>query len=377
MTTNLTRPIRLIHPPRIEFGSGTVPITGRWVREQGFTRALVVADAFNARRVDQLELDGTVTVFGDVKPEPDVPNLQALLAVAETADAQVMVGFGGGSSMDLAKVAAVLAGSGQSIAEVAGVGKVTGKRAALVQVPTTSGTGSEAGTRALITDPRTRNKLAVESIHLLADLAVVDPDLTLSVPPALTAATGVDALANCVETFTNRRAHPTIDLYALEGIRLAGRWLPRAIADGADREARAGLSLAALYGGFCLGPVNTTAGHAIAYPLQTRHQVAHGAAVALIFPHALAFNAPAVPERTAAVLVALGLPAASEPQRAFDAAHQWCAGLGCKMRLSAFGIPEDDLPQMADEAHAIRRLLDNNPREVGRDDILAMYRAAL
>ena len=90
MTTNLTRPISLIHPPRIEFGSGIAPITGRWVREKGFTRALVVADAFNARRVDQLGLDGTVTVFGDVKPEPDVPNLQALLACAEAADAQVV-----------------------------------------------------------------------------------------------------------------------------------------------------------------------------------------------------------------------------------------------------------------------------------------------
>jgi alcohol dehydrogenase class IV len=377
MTTNLTRPISLIHPPRIEFGSGIVPVTGRWVREQGFTRALVVAAGVNASRVDQLGLDGTVTVFAEVKPEPDVPNLQALLAVAEAADAQVVVGFGGGSSMDLAKLAAVLAGSGQSIADVAGVGKVACKRAALVQVPTTSGTGSEAGIRALVTDLQTRNKLAVESTHMLADLAVVDPDLMLSVPPAVTAATGVDALAHCVETFTNRRAHPTIDLYALEGIRLAGRWLSRAIADGTNREARAGLSLAALYGGFCLGPVNTTAGHAIAYPLGTRHQVSHGAAVALIFPHALAFNTPAVPERTAAVQTALGLPTASEPQMVFDAAHRWCADLGCKMRLSAFGIPEDDLPQMADEAHAIRRLLDNNPREVDRNDILAMYRAAL
>jgi alcohol dehydrogenase class IV len=128
MTTNLTRPIRLIHPPQIEFGSGIVPVTGRWVREQGFTRALVVADAFNARRVDQLGRDGAVTVFGDVKPEPDVPNLQGLLAVAAAADAQVVVGFGGGSSMDLAKVASVLAGSGQSIADVAGAGKVTGMR---------------------------------------------------------------------------------------------------------------------------------------------------------------------------------------------------------------------------------------------------------
>lgn len=370
------RPIDLTRPPRIVFGSGEVAMVGRWIRENGFTRILVVADGFNATRLDALGLEGRVTLFADVRPEPDVANLNALLALAERAEPQVVVGFGGGSAMDLAKLAAVLPGSGQSITDVVGAEKVAGKRAALVQVPTTSGTGSEAGTRALITDPTTQNKLAVQSLHMLADLAVVDPDLTLSVPPAVTAATGVDALAHCVEAYTNRKAHPAIDLYALEGVRLVGRWLPRAIADGGDRAARAGLSLASLYGGFCLGPVNTAAGHAIAYPLGTRHHVPHGAANALVFPHVLAFNAPVAPERTAAVLRALGLAPATEPAAVFQAAYDWCAGLGCVLRLSALGVPEEDLPRMADEAHAIRRLLDNNPREVGRDDILAMYRAA-
>ncbi|MCW2241210.1 iron-containing alcohol dehydrogenase [Azospirillum canadense] len=373
---DLTRPIELLRPPRVAFGGGTVAEVGRWVREHGFTRTLVVADAFNAQRVDRLALEGSVTVFADIKPEPDVPNLEALLAVAERAEAQVVVGFGGGSAMDLAKLAAVLPGSGQTIHEVVGPEKVAAKRAALVQVPTTAGTGSEAGTRALVTDPATLNKLAVQSVHMLADLAVVDPDLTLSVPRAVTAATGVDALAHCVEAYTNRKAHPSIDLYALEGIRLVGRFLPRAVADGEDREARAGLALASYYGGICLGPVNTAAGHAVAYPLGTRHHVAHGAANALVFPHVLAFNAPVVPERTAAILAALGLPPATEPAAVFDAAYQWCRALGCEMRLSALGVPEDDLPRMADEAHAIRRLLDNNPRDVGRDDILGMYRAA-
>jgi len=377
MTLNaLTSPIDLIRPQRIEFGSGTAATVGAWVRDRGFTRILVVADGFNAGRVDLLGLTGTVTVFAGVKPEPDAANLEALLAVAAASGAQVVIGFGGGSSMDLAKLAAVLPGSGQSLAEVVGAEKVAGKRAALVQVPTTAGTGSEAGTRALVTDPATLNKWAVQSIHMLADLAVVDPDLTLSVPPAVTAATGVDALAHCVEAYTSRKAHPAIDLYALEGIRLVGRWLPPAIADGGDREARAGLALASLYGGFCLGPVNTTAGHALAYPLGTRYHVPHGAANALIFPHVLAFNAPAAPGRTAAVLTALGLPAAAEPAAVFSAASGWCAGLGCEMRLSACGVAADDLPRMAGEAHAIRRLLDNNPREVGRDDILAIYRAA-
>ena len=211
---------------------------------------------------------------------------------------------------------------------------------------------------------------------MLADLAVVDPDLTLTVPPAVTAATGVDALAHCVEAFTNRKAHPTIDLYALEGIRLVGRFLARAVANGSDREARAGLSLASLYGGFCLGPVNTTAGHAVAYPLGTRHHIAHGHACALIFPHTLAFNAPAVPDRTALTLQALGLGTATEERTVFETAHEFCAGLGIEMRLSRLGVPEADLPAMAEEAHAIRRLLDNNPRDISREQVLAIYRAA-
>ncbi|MBK1840138.1 iron-containing alcohol dehydrogenase [Azospirillum sp. YIM B02556] len=375
-TIDLTTPIDLLRPPRVVFGAGTAAETGRWVRERGLTRILVVADAFNAARVDRLGLEGAVTVFADIKPEPDVPNLEALLAVAERVEPQVVIGFGGGSAMDLAKLAAVLPGSGQTIRDVVGPEKVTGKRAALVQVPTTAGTGSEVGTRALVTDPATMSKLAVQSVHMLADVAVVDPDLTLSVPAAVTAATGVDALAHCVEAYTNRKAHPLIDLYALEGIRLVGRFLPRAIADGGDREARAGLSLASFYGGICLGPVNTAAGHAVAYPLGTRHHIPHGAANALIFPHVLAFNAPAVPAKTAAVLEALGLPAATDPAAVFEAAYGWCLELGCTMRLSEFGVPETDLPRMAEEAHAIRRLLDNNPRDLSREDILGMYRAA-
>lgn len=370
-------PIDLVRPPRIAFGSGTLSAVREWLAAKGLKRALVVADGFNAGRVELLGLEGAVEVFGEVKPEPDLPNLEALLAKAESFGPDVVIGFGGGSAMDLAKLAAVLPGSGQSLHDVVGPEKVAGKRAALIQVPTTAGTGSEAGTRALVTDPVTQNKLAVQSLHMLADLAVVDPDLTLTVPPAVTAATGVDAMAHCVEAFTSRKAHPTIDLYALEGARLVGRFLPRAIKDGSDREARAGLALASLYGGFCLGPVNTTAGHAVAYPLGTRHHIAHGAANALIFPHVLAFNAPAVPEKTAQVLAALGLPASSDPAVVLKATREWCAALGCEMRLSAYQVPADDLPIMATEAHAIRRLLDNNPRDMSREDILAIYQAAL
>ena len=235
--------IEIERPKLIHFGPGVVGAVGAFARAHGRTRPLVVSDPFNAGRVDVLQLPGEPVVFGQVRPEPDIPNLNALLALAEDARPDLIVGFGGGSAMDLAKLAAVLPGSGQAIHDVVGPEKVNGRPVALVQVPTTSGTGSEAGTRALVTDPATQNKLAVQSRHMLADLAVVDPDLTLTVPPAITAATGVDAMAHCTEAYTSRKAHPLIDLYALEGIRLVGRYLPRAVRDGADREARAGLAL--------------------------------------------------------------------------------------------------------------------------------------
>lgn len=367
--------IPLLLPP-VEFGSGALGTVAAFARQHGLKRPMIVADAFNAARADLLGLPGEVTLFGSVVPEPDVPNLESALRLAREVQPDLIVGLGGGSAMDLAKLVAVLTLGRQTIHEVVGPDKVAGPRIPLVQVPTTAGTGSEIGMRALVSDPVTRNKLAVQSRLMLADLAVVDPDLTLSVPRSPTAAAGIDAMTHCVEALTNRKAHPAIDLYALEGIRLVGRHLPAAVRDGSDAQARAGLALAALYGGICLGPVNTTAGHAVAYPLGTRHHIAHGLSCALIFPHTLAFNAPAVGERTLEVLKAMGLPEDLRSDSIVEHATRWCAEQGVEMRMSRLGIPEDDLDTMAGEAHAIRRLLDNNPREISREQIRALYQAA-
>ncbi len=372
----LNTPITIVRPPVIEFGPGVVSRLAGWVKARNISKALVVADAFNAARIDTLGLGIETVVFGEVRPEPDLPNLDKVLELAARSQADLIVGFGGGSAMDLAKLVSVMTGTGQRLQDIVGAGKAARRSVALAQVPTTSGTGSEAGIRALVTDPETQAKLAVESIEMLADIAIVDPALTMTVPPAVTAATGVDAMAHCVEAYTNRKAHPMIDLYALEGVKLVGRYLARAVKDGSDVEARAGLSLASLYGGFCLGPVNTAGGHALAYPLGTRWHIAHGAANALIFPHVLAFNLPAASEKTGHILSALGLPEANAMQDVFGATHDYCASLGIEMRLSKLGVPENDLETMADDAFAIRRLLDNNPRELERDDILSIYRAA-
>lgn len=370
-------PIALVHPSILEFGSGRVTRVGEWIAAQGYDRVLVVADAFNATRINRLAISQKTSLFADVTSEPDRASLDSLLSIARSFHPDVVVGFGGGSAMDLAKLVVVLSGSDQKLSDIVGSEKAEKKRCALVQVPTTAGTGSEVGIRALITDPATMNKLAVESHHMLADLAVVDPDLTFSVPPAITAATGIDALAHCVEAYTSRKAHPVIDLFAKEGIRLIGANLKKAVENGSDREARSAVSLASVYGGFCLGPVNTAAGHALAYPLGSRHHIAHGAANALIFPHVLACNASTVPDHTAFIVNALGITVdVLDENEVRAAAHDFCAGLGIRMKLSAWNVPEDDLPKMATEAHAIRRLLDNNRRDLAEAEILEIYRAA-
>lgn len=371
---NYAQAIRLHQPRRFDFGAGSAAQVGDWATTAGFARVLVLTSPSVAGMVERLALPGQVTVWAGVQPEPDTANLAAAIDMAKAVDPDLIVGFGGGSVMDVAKLVTVLRG-GVALADVIGPNRVTGRVNALALVPTTAGTGSEAGIRALVTDAATLNKVAVESPYMLADMVALDPDLTMSVPPAVTAATGIDAMAHCVEAFTNRKAHPLIDNYARMGFSLVARYLPRAVADGTDAEARAALLLASYYGGICLGPVNTAAGHALAYPLGTRLKLPHGLANAVIFPHVLAFNLPVAAAKTAEIAAALGVRAESEAAL-LETSSAWCRALGVEMRLSALGADEAQLRPWAREAHAIRRLMDNNPRDMSEAEVLAIYHAA-
>ena len=372
---SMARPISLLQPARLEVGAGAIARLGEWAAP--YKRVFVVAMGPTVPYADRIGLNGTVEVFADLPPEPDLPAVEGALSAARAFLPDLVIGLGGGSVMDVAKLVAVLWDSPQGVTDVVGVGKVAGRRTGLAQVPTTSGTGSEAGTRSLVTDPKTLNKMAVESHFMLADIAVLDPELTYSVPTAVTAATGIDALAHCVESFTNIKAHPLIDGYASLGISLVGRYLARAVADGQDTEARAGMMLASYYGGVCLGPVNTAGGHALAYPLGTRLKLPHGLANAIIFPHVLAFNASARPEKTEVIARSLGLSGQVDGDAIFGESFAYCDKLGIEMHLSRHGAQEQDLSLWAEDAFAIKRLIDNNPRALGVSDILSIYRSAL
>lgn len=372
---SVARAITLLQPPRLEIGAGSIARLGEWAAP--FKRILVIAMPPTAGFIDRAGLLGEVQTYVNVPPEPDLPAVEAVLAAARAFRPDLVIGLGGGSVLDVAKLVAVLWDSGQTVLDVVGVGKVNGRRTALAQVPTTSGTGSEAGIRALVTAPDTLAKMAVESAFMLADLAVLDPELTYTVPAAVTAATGVDALAHCVEAFTNIKAHPVIDGYATLGITLVGRFLARAVADGTDTEARAGMMMASYFGGLCLGPVNTAGGHALAYPLGTRLKLPHGLANAIIFPHVLAYNASARPEKTETISRLLGLSGSTKAETVLAESVAFCAALGLELRLAQHGAKEQDLSGWAEEAFAIKRLIDNNPRPLAVADILSIYGNAL
>jgi alcohol dehydrogenase class IV len=332
--------------------------------------------------VDDLRKGGClVRVWSEAKQEPTIRDFEAALAVGRETQADAVIGFGGGSAMDVAKLVAAFLSSPQSVYDAFGIGKLQGRSTHLICIPTTSGTGSEVSPIAILLDEADELKKGVVSPHLVPDAAYVDPLLAVSMPPSVTAATGIDAFTHCLEAFANRQAHPIVDNYAIEGLRLISGNLARAIADGNDIEARTCVSLGSLYGGLCLGPVNTAAIHALSYPLGGEFHVAHGVANAVLLPHVLEFNLPAAPRRYAQVAIALGAhPGGTDEQiakRGLDLVRELLHKCGLPSRLSQFGIGASSVEHMARAAMTVQRLLEKNLRLVTEKDAQDIYRAAL
>lgn len=370
---SMLRAITIHQPSRLEIGENALVKASAWIKDK---TTLIISSKAVSMHAQRLELSTQVHIFDETPAEPDEIALQRILEVAQQIKPQVIIGLGGGSVMDLAKLCAVLWDKEQTLMDVVGPNKVKRKLSLLIQIPTTAGTGSESGIRALVTDSKTSAKMAIESEHMRADVAILDPTLTYSVPAAITAATGIDAMAHCVEALTNNNAHEMIDDFARTGVKLVGQYLQRAVLNGNDTQAREGMMLASYYGGICLGPVNTAAGHALAYPLSTALKLPHGLANAIIFPHVLSFNSQVQTTKTAQVLTALGLSHNGSSESIFKAAYDFCSSLGIQMQLSEHGAQYDALPEMASQAHAIRRLMDNNPKAMSVEEVLNIYQAA-
>jgi alcohol dehydrogenase class IV len=331
--------------------------------------------------VDALKKAGLEIVESPFIPaEPTLKFFETTLVEVRAAKVDSVLAIGGGSVIDVAKLFAALAESLQKISEVFGIDLLTSRKLTLVCLPTTAGTGAEVSPNAILLDEASELKKGVVSPHLVADAAFVDPLLTVNVPADVTAATGLDALTHCIEAYANIFAHPIVDNYALRGIELISKNLLAAVSDGKNLAARTALALGSLYGGLCLGPVNTAAVHALAYPLGGKFRIAHGVSNALLLPHVLRFNFSAAPERHAEISVALGVArndsALTTAEHGVEFLFKLSRDCGVPQKLSALNIPRTASPEMAKSAMTVQRLLKNNLRPLTEADAAQIYAAA-
>jgi alcohol dehydrogenase len=322
-----------------------------------------------------------VTVYSDVMADPPEAVVHAAAEFAHKHGIELVIGLGGGSSMDVAKLVAVLAGSEQPLAEMYGIGKVSGKRLPLVQVPTTAGTGSEVTNIAIVTTGET-TKMGVVAPQLYADLALLDAGLTLALPPVVTAATGIDAMVHAIEAYTSRhKKNPLSDMLARQALLLLSTNIVKACENGHDLDARQAMLLGACLAGQAFSNAPVAAVHALAYPIGGIFHVAHGLSNSLVLPHVLRFNLPSA-SSLYAELAGIVVPhaAGSEEARAqalIVAMQQIATITGVETTLQQVGITAQDLDRLADDAMLQTRLLGNNPREITREDARAIYAAAL
>jgi alcohol dehydrogenase class IV len=347
------------------------------ITDPGFLRTGLV----DAPKQDLEKNNIAVEIYSDVVADPPEAVVLHALEFARAAGTDIVIGLGGGSSMDVAKLIAVLAGSVQPLGQVYGIGNVRGERLPLVQIPTTAGTGSEVTNIAIVTTGET-TKMGVVAPQLYADLAILDAELTLGLPPVATAATGIDAMVHAIEAFTSKhKKNPMSDMLARQALSLLSSNLITACENGANLRARQAMLLGAFFAGQAFANSPVAAVHALAYPIGGIFHVPHGLSNSLVLPHVLRFNLPQATGHYAelAAIIAPHVDGSAEARaEALIVAMQQIAKItGIETTLQQVGIQESDLDRLADHAMLQTRLLGNNPRELTRADARAIYAAAL
>lgn len=374
--------------PKIICEQGGADRLGEVARGLGISRLFLVTDAglIKARLIDgavaSLAAAGVhVTVFSEVLADPPELSVKAAVETARAAGVDGVVGFGGGSSLDTAKLVALLVRTPQALPEIYGIGLACGPRLPLIQVPTTAGTGSEVTPISILTTP-SHEKKGVVSPLLYPDVALLDSRLTLGLPPAVTAMTGVDAMVHAIEAFTTRlKKNPLSDALAIKALQLLYANLPAAVNGGKDATVRENMLVGSLFAGMAFANAPVAAVHALAYPLGGHYHLPHGLSNSLVLGPVLEFNLPAAEalyaELGRAILPELASAGNQAAATAFVAAiRERVAAMPYAQTLRESGVKEDDLPMLATDAMNIQRLLVNNPRDLVYDDALAIYRAA-
>jgi len=387
-------------PRTLLFGAGQRRELGRLAGAYG-TRALVCTDARLAASdtlrelVDDLGRHGvTAVVWADTQLELPIGSVEACYAVARTAAADMVIGVGGGSCLDMAKAIALLLSHGGPLDRYYGEDAVPGPTVPVIAVPTTAGTGSEATPVLVVNDESRELKTGISSVHLIPAAAICDPELTYTCPPALTASAGADALTHLVESFTAIRRPSTVtsesrvfmgknvisDMYARWGLGLVAESLPRAFRQPDDRRARARTMLAANAGGQALSVAGTAAAHALQYPLGALTHTPHGVGVGVLLPYVMRFNLPARVAEFCEIAAILGSDRGGSPRdvalAGIEAVDRVLDAIGIPATLQDLGLPRHQVDYVARMGLRSRRLVDNNPRPLGYEELLAITEAA-
>jgi len=376
----------------IRFGSGMSKLCAEEVSKKLGPNILFITDkdlmslkltepALNELR----KLSSIVEIFQDVEADPSIKTLLNSIQVGKKINATGVIGFGGGSSMDVAKLSSLILGSNENIDDVWGVSNAKGPRLPLVLVPTTAGTGSEVTPISIITVGEEEKK-GVSSEIILPDIAILDPDLTIGLPAHTTAATGIDAMVHAIEGYTsaNKNNNPISKMLAVEALKLLAGSIERAVFDGSDIKARGNMLIGAMLAGKAFANSPVAAVHALAYPIGGTFHVSHGLSNSLVLPYVLRFNS--VDSKTTkdyAELAPYIFPDINIDQgnqaicnEFIDKLEVLSKKIGLPQKLREVNIPKEACKKMASDAMKQTRLLVNNPREVTERDALNIYEAA-
>jgi len=376
-------------PHLIIAGVGSLERLGQEAKALEAKKALLVTDkgvveSGVAEKVQVLlKKEGmAIDVFDKVISDPDIGCAEACIEMAKRGKYDLIIGVGGGSSMDIASVASVMSTNPGTVHDYLGVNLVKKPGIPTILIPTTAGTGAEATPNAILTDLEAKLKKAIVSPYILPRVAIVDPLLSFSMPPTVTSSSGIDALTHAIESYTSNNATLLTDLFAKEAIILIGRSLRTAVANGNNLQARYDMSIGSLYAGIAIANAGVTAVHALAYPLGGQFNVAHGIANGLFLPYVMEFNVLGDIPKFAQIAQFLGEKVQNLPllERAYHAAKVVKAiyrDLKIPQSLTELKVPKEAIPDMAKAALNVTRLMVNNPREMTVEDVERIYEKAL
>ena len=375
-------------PNKVVFGLNTVNMLGNEIRQLGSRKAFIVTDpgvvkAGLFRPVKQsLESAGIpYALYDQVVPEPPSRCIDSAAKQIKAEGCDVVIGIGGGSSLDVAKGVSIMATNDGTVLDLCGIDLVKNAPLKKILIPTTAGTGSEATRVFVIIDEKENTKKVVNSLYVLPDIAIVDPLLTLSLPPKVTSDTGMDALVHAIETYVSMTATPFSDILAEKPIHWIAHYLPVAWAKGSNIEARYFMSLAATTIGMAFASGGLGAVHALAYPLGTEYHLSHGRSNAIMLPHVMRYNLSGNSERYAAIAALMGedIEGLTAPEAALssvDAVEELLTTLQIPFRLRDYGIPKGDIPKLVAGGMRSSRLFITNPRDLNEGDVRSLYEEA-